>query len=104
MMSNSGTKWSTEEEVQLCTSWVTISSCGVTGKDQDVKKLWRNIHDHYVQHWQGDPENIRTQQALESRWKNLKKCLASWHDALTKAAHFHESGKNMMDEVSVFCV
>lgn len=43
-MSNLGIKWSADEKVQLCTSWATITSCGANGNDQDVKKLWRNIH------------------------------------------------------------
>ncbi|XP_062027736.1 uncharacterized protein LOC133743718 [Rosa rugosa] len=97
--SKSGTKWAIDEEVQLCKSWATITSCGSVGKDQDAKHLWRNIHAHYEQNWEGDPDEVRSHQALESRWKNLKKNLASWHDAVSKAEHYYESGLNNMDKL-----
>ena len=98
--SKSGTKWAIDEEVQLCKSWATITSYGSTGKDQDAKHLWRNIHNHYQQNWEGVPSELRSLQALESRWKNLKRNLGSWHDAVTKAENYYQSGANNMDKVS----
>lgn len=40
-------KWSPAQDVDLCKSWLTISTDGVTGTDQSMNNFWEKIVNYY---------------------------------------------------------
>ncbi|XP_062011184.1 uncharacterized protein LOC133727798 [Rosa rugosa] len=98
-MGDSGTNWSTEEQIQLCDSWARKTVCPITGKQITSSKLWEKVHADYVQYWQ-DPPISRTPQALQSQFRMLKKILKDWHNAQMTSHNRIHSGTNKMDEMN----
>ena len=41
--------YSTNDEIQLCRSWMHISQDAIVGTQQKVAKFWERIHAHYMQ-------------------------------------------------------
>jgi hypothetical protein len=99
---NSGTRWSINEDIQLCESWRFVSHDPAKGKDQSKDELWASVHRHYVQNWSGNPEDVRSAQGMTNRWKTMKRELLLWHSSVRKARQFYKSGFNLMDEVIYF--
>ncbi|XP_040372061.1 uncharacterized protein LOC121052112 [Rosa chinensis] len=96
-MGDSGTNWSTDEQIQLCDSWARKTVCPITDKHITSSKLWEKVHADYVQNWQGPPTS-RTPQALQSQFRTLKRILKDWHNAQMTSRNRIMSGTNKMDE------
>ncbi|KAL6197198.1 hypothetical protein ACLB2K_032810 [Fragaria x ananassa] len=85
--------WHPCEEIQLCRSWVRFTTCTITGNRQSSNKLWEKIHGDFKANWEGNPDDCRSQQGLQSHWRNLKATLKVWHESLQKAAHNRRSAQ-----------
>ncbi|KAM5560525.1 hypothetical protein ABKV19_021609 [Rosa sericea] len=90
-----GTRWQTNEDIQLCKSWRAVSQDPSKGTERRKDDLWIDVRQHYAEHWDG---YVRSLQAFQGRWKTLKVELYAWHCALRQAKSWYKSGANMIDE------
>ncbi|XP_004288849.1 PREDICTED: uncharacterized protein LOC101312677 [Fragaria vesca subsp. vesca] len=96
-MGETGSSWTTKEEVQLCESWATVTVCPITGNQQTLTRLWQKVHEHYVENWMGATP-VRPPGALQSHFKPLKRLLKVWHNAKNQVGHHRPNGTNQLDE------
>ena len=90
-----GTRWSTEEDVQLCKSWKFVSQCSVAGVNRKKPDLWSEVLKHYNE----NGFHRTSTQSLIGRWKLLKGEMYAWCCALRQAREWQCSGSNPLSEV-----
>ncbi|KAK9903014.1 hypothetical protein M0R45_001355 [Rubus argutus] len=89
-----GTRWSTEEDVQLCKSWKFVSQCSIAGVNRKKPDLWSEVLKHYNE----NGFHRTSTQSLIGRWKLLKGEMYVWCCALRQAREWQCSGSNPLNE------
>jgi hypothetical protein len=88
-------KFTEEEDIQLCKSFLAVSFDFTTASDQTSKTLWDRIHLDYNNRIHDDLKGVRTRIALSNRWNNVINPRCSYFSrCLTKIKDAKDSGSN----------
>lgn len=69
---NRGKSWTTEEDVQLCRSWIKIT--GISAWDRGTGTFWeRIVKDFYSHYILAEGEVQRSLQSVSARWRYISK-------------------------------
>ncbi|XP_024311267.1 glutathione S-transferase T3 isoform X3 [Brachypodium distachyon] len=79
-----------DEDIQLCKSWINISTDAIVGNEQPGKSYWARIAEHY--HENRTFESDRNANSLEHRWNVLQKECMKWQANFEQVERRHESG------------
>jgi hypothetical protein len=94
--SNAGPNFKTLEDVQLCRSYVFVSTDASVGTDQSGADFWGKIASHYLSAMEGYYE--RNANSLQNRFNNvLQKLVNKFVGCLTKAFNTYHSGWSLED-------
>ena len=100
-----GPKWKTLEDECLCDAWAAVILDPITGTNQTAGKYYKRIFDQFNERKRyGEYASIFmscTESALSHRWATIKKGCNKFHGYLETAIRRKESGKTMVDYVSL---
>jgi hypothetical protein len=92
-----GTAFSSEEDCQLCRSWLHISQDATTGTDQTRQNFWRSIHANAISHLPAISK--RTEEALRQRFCGLSASVQKFVGCVAAVDRLQESGKTAEDRM-----
>lgn len=87
-----------DEDIQLCKSWINISTDAIVGNEQPGKSYWARIAEHY--HENRTFESDRNANSLEHRWNVLQKECMKWQANFEQVERRHESGIPYKEHIS----
>lgn len=87
-----GANFSTDEDLQLCKSWLAISQDPLIANNQSGASFWKRVHDDFAQH---SPHVPRTVASLEGRWGPMNRSIAKYCGCVEQVKGYKQSGKNV---------
>ncbi|SAM04507.1 hypothetical protein [Absidia glauca] len=88
-------KFTEEEDIQLCKSFLAVSFDFITTSDQTSKTLWDRIYTDYNNRIHDDLKGVRASIALSNRWNNVINPRCSYFSrCLTQVKNAPDSGSN----------
>ncbi|XP_038716351.1 uncharacterized protein LOC120009731 [Tripterygium wilfordii] len=88
--------WKMEEDIDLCKSWVKISTDPTVGTSQDKVSFWLRVWEDFVSRRDGD--RSRNEQACESRWGLFHPWVTKWTAIWKQSMEFKPSGFTIQDQ------
>ncbi|XP_021855047.2 glutathione S-transferase T3-like [Spinacia oleracea] len=91
-------KWSQNKDVDLCTSWITISKDPIKGIDQTKELYWRNIAEYYNT-WKKKGPEIPVDK-LSNHWFKMSAEVTRFNGCYNIVKDSHPSGHNNEDIIN----
>ncbi|XP_038708500.1 glutathione S-transferase T3-like [Tripterygium wilfordii] len=85
-----------EEDIDLCKSWVKISTDPTVGTSQDKVSFWLRVWEAFVSRRDGDMS--RNEQACKSRWGLFHPWVTKWTAIWKQSMEFKPSGFTIQDQ------
>lgn len=101
--STRGKNWEEEEDLQLCSPWITISHDPIAGADQRADTYWARIKLHYDARIPDSFQN-RTWKSLKSRWSTIKSKVSVFSSCVSQIKNANISGISEKDEVCMVVI
>jgi hypothetical protein len=79
-----------EEDLNLISSYLSISEDPVQSNDQTYKIFWTRVHEYYHTHTTSQIK--RTKGSLQNRWSTIQLCTNKYSGCLAKIESLHQSG------------
>ncbi|CAL9004524.1 unnamed protein product, partial [Prunus brigantina] len=93
-----GVNWKPQEDEALCRGWVSVFEDGAIGTNQSNDSFWLRVYQHFLENDLGmSRAEVRSPQAIASRFKIINQQCSLWKACLTKANARHVSGSNLED-------
>lgn len=94
-----GAQWSSNEDLELVRSWISLSEDPLKGKegtDQKRETFWGNIYDH----WFSKTKVERSVQSIKNRWSLIQKSVQKFAGYYQKILDLNESGTTDEDKLA----
>ncbi|CAL2259735.1 unnamed protein product [Prunus armeniaca] len=93
-----GVNWKPQEDEALCRGWVSVSEDGTIGTNQSNDSFWLRVYQNFLENDPGmSGAEVRSPQAVASRFNIINQQCSLWKACLTKANARHVSGSNLED-------
>jgi hypothetical protein len=97
-MKTKGKNFSSEEALQLCRSYLSISKDSTKGTNQKASTFYERITDHFNANKPAESE-LRKIRSVETKWLSISKACGKFSDARAAVKDLRRSGASVEDEL-----
>ncbi|KNE90195.1 hypothetical protein PSTG_16339 [Puccinia striiformis f. sp. tritici PST-78] len=86
----------TEEDVQICLSWLETTEDPLNSTNQSGTTFWDRVHGHYMEHL---PQYPRSADSVKSRFGIIQRLTTKFHGCVKQIILANQSGKTIADRI-----
>ncbi|KAA1104635.1 hypothetical protein PGT21_050359 [Puccinia graminis f. sp. tritici] len=95
--STRGPKYTEDEDVQLCRSWLEITEDPLNSTNQTADTFWTRVEEHFSKHLCDPPQSFNS---LKSRWQAVQRAINKFHGCFKQVQQANQSGASNDDQLS----
>jgi hypothetical protein len=92
------TRWTSADDLLLCSAWLNISTDAIHGTDQSNNMFWSRIIEYYNKFREGSQVQ-RNRQAVKNRWGKINQAVSKFVGYYQQIENRNESGLNESDKI-----
>ena len=91
---NEKARWTTKDDILLCSAWLNIRKDATIGTNQNRLNFWHRILEYYDVNRNTSSQISRNRQTLQNRWSRMNHAVSKFVGYYEQILHRRESGLN----------